>query len=221
VIGAAGDGGGRGLDPLLVTGCAACRAHPGGDDQPAPCFGQGADQCRLARAGDDAVGPGLKGSGGAGGHDFGQIAGHDQSGVKVGPVKRGQDRHGKDPQPRTARALLGRANHMRVAVNGQEIQIILGNAPDRCLDRGADVKELHVKEDALAMFLLQLIGKGKSAPGQHAKADLVKAGGVADLLGQFQPGKRIRHVQRHDQTVVHGSPQPATNDPLIGPCLPT
>ena len=105
---------------------------------------------------------------------------------------------------------------MRVAMHGQEIQIVLGDALDRRLDGGADVKEFHVQKDALAMFLFQLIGQRKAAAGQHAKADLVEAGGVAKPFGQFQPGQRVRHIQRHDQTVVHFSTSgPETNGALI------
>ena len=37
-------------------------------------------------------------------------------------------------------------------MHGQEIQIKLGKPPHSRLDRGTDVKELHVEENALALF---------------------------------------------------------------------
>ena len=86
----------------------------------------------------------------------------------------------------------------------QEIQIEPRNAAHGGLDRGPDVEQLHVQEDALALFLLQFVGQGQAPAGQHPQPDLVKAGGIADACGKLQPLDHVRHVQRHNQAVICG-----------------
>ena len=95
---------------------------------------------------------------------------------------------------------------MGVAVDGQEVEVELREATHRGFHRRADVVKLHVQEDALALFLLELVGQCQPAPGQHPQPDLVEGHGVAQRLRQFEPGQRVGHVQRHDQSVVHAAP---------------
>jgi hypothetical protein len=95
------------------------------DDQLARGLGQGADQRRLVRGGDDAVGPGLEGACGAFGHDIGdrrpvadQAASDRPGRARSAPSRRGFS--GPTPAPSHRGA-----HHMRVAVHGQEIEIEL------------------------------------------------------------------------------------------------
>ena len=90
-------------------------------------------------------------------------------------------------------------------MDGQKVQIILGNPAHGSLDRGADVKELHVQKDALAVFLLQLIGEREAAAGQHAKPDFVKADGIPQPGGKVEPLHHVRDIKGNDQAVIgHG-----------------
>ena len=91
--------------------------------------------------------------------------------------------------------------------NRQEIQIELGQTTYRLFNRGGDVKELHVEENAFALFLLQFIGQGKPASRQHPQADFIKVDGVAEARGQFKASMRVGHVERYNQSVIcHGIP---------------
>ena len=202
MIGPVGDGLRRGRDAFLVAKCRPGGPHTRRHDQPACRLGQGADQRRLARGTDHAIGPGGKGPPGAFHDDVPHIARPDQRGVEIGAFQRCQDGDGKDLQVLARGPFLGGANHIRVAVNGQEIEVELRDTPDRRLHRRADVKELHVEEDALAVILLQLIGQRQAAAGQHAKADLVETDRIAKPPGKVQPVKRIGNIEGDDQPVV-------------------
>lgn len=187
---------------LLITKSGTGGTDPGSYDQATPGLGQGADGASLLWRADDSVGPRGKGAAGALGHNLGHISRQDQRRIKVGAVERGQDRHGKYLQAFAAHAFPGCGNHVGVAVNGQEIKVIACDSAHRCLDRGANVEKLHVKEDALAMVLLQLIGKRETSAGQHPETDLVEADAVAQTVSEIQPCQRVRHVEGDDQTVI-------------------
>ena len=70
--------------------------------------------------------------------------------------------------------------------------------------KGYKPTAVPVAIDALAVFVLQFVRQRQTATGQHAKADLVKAGSIADPRHKFQPMHYVRHVQRHDQAVICG-----------------
>ncbi len=205
MIGAVTDGIMGGGDALLVTGSRPFGAHAGGHDQLAARLRQGADQRGLLRAGDNAVGPGLKCAGGAFQRDLAQITRADQVGIQIGAVKRGQDRDRKDPGVRSRPPLGSRAHHLWVAMHGQKIKVILHKAAHGSLDGGTDVEQFHVQKDALAVFLFQLVGEGKAATRQHAKADLVEADRIPDPPGKVETLNDIGHIKGNDQTVIrHG-----------------
>ncbi len=107
--------------------------------------------------------PAAKARRGALGDDFADRAGADQTFVEIGAVERSQDGDSEDFQAAVAGAVTGGANDMGVAVDGEEIEIIAGDAAHGSLDRGTDVEELHVEKDALAVNLLELVGEGQSA----------------------------------------------------------
>ena len=91
---------------------------------------------------------------------------------------------------------------MRVAMHGQEIQVELREPPHRRLDCIADIEQFHVQEDALALFLLQLVGECQAAAGEHPQPDLVEGNGVAQPLGQGQSSHGVGHVKGDDQAIV-------------------
>ena len=205
VIGARRDRAGRRFHPFLVPQIGTGGPDAGRDDQPGP--GQGADRLRLARRTDDPVGTGIEGTGRSFDGDLMNVARLDHACIQIRTFQRGQDRHAENLEAGASSPLLCGMNDMRVAVNGQEIQIELCQPAHRGLDRGADVEQLHVQKDALSMFLLQFVRQGQPTSGQHAQPDLVEADGVAQLFGQCQPFKRVRHVQCHDQPVIHPCPR--------------
>jgi hypothetical protein len=94
------------------------------------------------------------------------------------------------------------AHNMRVAVHGQEIEIELREAAHRRLDRGGDVEELHVEEDALAMLGLELVRQREAAARQHPEPDLVERDGLVEPVGEREALECIRHVEGDDQAVV-------------------
>ena len=124
--------------------------------------------------------PASKRAGGAFHGDLGEVAGPDQVGVQIGAVERGEDGDRKDARRAARRALDRGADDLRVAVDRQEIEVVVRDAAHGGLDRGADVEQLHVEEDALALFVLQLIGEREAAAGQHPQPDLVEADGIAE-----------------------------------------
>ena len=189
-------------NPLLVARCCPQRADAGCHDQLALRFGQGADHRGFLRAGNHAVGSGGKRAGSAFQRDLVNVAVLDAVGVKIVAVKRGQYRDGKDFQPRSAFALLRGAHHLRVAMHGQEIKVVLRKAPHGSFDGGANVKQLHVQKDALAVFLFKLICKRQAAACQHAKANLVEACGVTDAGRKVQSLHYVGHIKGYDQAVI-------------------
>ncbi len=132
----------------------------------------------------------------------------DQRGVEVGAVERGEQGHGEDAGGGGAAAGDGGADHMRVAVDREEVGGEGGEAADRRLDGGGDVEELEVEEDPLAQGF-QLGGEIEAAGGEHAEADLVEA----DL--RAEPGHHrarrggVGKVEADDQPHVRHSPSPA------------
>ena len=132
-----------------------------------------------------------------------QIAGADHARIQVRAFQRGQDRHAQDLEVRSRRAFLGRAHDMGIAMHRQEIQIKGRQPAHGGFHRGADVEQLHVQEDPLAVIPLQLVGKRQPAAGQHPQPDLVEADGIAQPFRKVQPRQGVRHVQCHDQPVIH------------------
>ncbi len=156
------------------------------------------------RACDHAIGPGFKGAARAFRHQIGDISGFDQAGVQIAAVQRGQNRHSQDLGLAAGRAFPRGAYHMRVAMDGQKIQIELRQTAHRRLYRGTDIEQLHIKENALAVILLQLIGQREAPTGQHPQADLVEAHRITKVFGQLQPLKGVWHIKGNDQSVIRG-----------------
>ena len=157
------------------------------------------------RAGDHPIGPGIKRPPGPFLNQIGNAARFDQGGIKVGAVKRGQDRDCQYFHPRSAHAISGGLYHMRIAMHRQEIMPERRQPTHRRFDRGADVEQLHIQKNPLAVLVLQLIGQRQPAAGQHAQPDLVKVDRIAQGFGQTQALQRIRQIKGKDQAVVrHG-----------------
>ena len=87
-------------------------------------------------------------------------------------------------------------------MDGQEIEIELRQTAHGIFHCGADVEQLHIQKDALAVFLFQLIGQPQSSAGQHAEANLIKGHCITQFFSQSQSGQRVRHVKRHNQTII-------------------
>ena len=191
-------------DAFLVTGFGADGTDTGGDDQLAVGLRQGPDQRSFLRRGDDAIGTGLQCARSAFQRDVAQVAGFDQVGIQINAVQRGQYSDGQDFH--RALGLCGGPDNLRVAVDGQEIKLVLRQAFDRRLDRCADVEQFHVQKDAFAVFLFQFVCQRQTAAGQHAKADLVKADGIAKTRGQVQTLHKVRDIKSDDKAVIgyHG-----------------
>ena len=126
-------------------------------------------------------------------------------GVEVGAVERGEDGDGEELRRGVAAAFGGGGDHVRVAVDGEEVGGDGGGeAAGGGGDGGADVEELHVEEDALALGL-ELAGEVEAAGGEEAEADLVEADLVAEGLGEGAGGGGVGEVEADDQAVIHGA----------------
>ena len=53
-------------------------------------------------------------------------------------------------------------------MHGEKIKIEAGDSAHSFFDCRADVEEFHIEKDALALLVLEFIGKAKPAAGQHA-----------------------------------------------------
>ena len=90
-------------------------------------------------------------------------------------------------------------------MNGQKIEIILSQPAHGIFHGGTDIKQLHVQENALAMFRLELIGQGQTAACQHAQTDFVKRHRVADAFCELQTLQGVLNIEGYDQAVIgHG-----------------
>jgi len=206
VIGAIRDCLRRGRHAFLVAEVGPGGAHARRHDQAALRFGQGADHGGLLRRGDDTIGPGLESARGAFGDKVGDEARTHQTGIEIVAVERCEDRHCQNLHVAARRALARGAHDMRVAMHGQEIEIELRQPAHRLFHCRADIKELHVQKDALAMFLLELIGQPQTATGQHPEADLVEGHVLPQHLAELERLKRVGNIEGDNQAVIgHGA----------------
>jgi ATP-dependent Clp protease ATP-binding subunit ClpB len=197
VIGAGGDRRGRCRDPLLVMARAARRPDARRDDQPLAGFRQGADARRLAGACDHAIGTGGERPPGALDRDRADLALLDHRLVEIAAIERGQHGDGEDPGGGIAASCEGGAHDMRIAVDGEEVDVEAHEAPDRRLDGRRDVEELHVEEDPQAP-VLEFGGEGEAAAGQHAEPDLVEPH-RREPLDEVEGGRCMRDVEADDE----------------------
>ncbi len=235
VIGTFGNGFGRGHNAFLVAERAASGADAGVYDETPLGLGKSTDGAGLQRGGDDTMGARLKGAACAFGDQIGNVPVLDLGGVKVTSVKRCEDGDGQDFQVRGAGAFSRRAYHVGVAVNGEKIEIELGDPAHGSFDGGADVEQFHVKEDAFALFFLQFVGERQPAAGQHAKADFVERHRRSEAACELQAFQCVGHIKGDNQAVIgHGrcfGPEvvhrqawfrrAAPADPVGGRCTPT
>ena len=75
---------------------------------------------------------------------------------------------------------------MGVAVDRQEIQIILRNAAHRVFNRRADVEKFHVQKHAFATFLFQFIRQRQTAACQHAQTNFIERNAITQTIGKVQ-----------------------------------
>jgi hypothetical protein len=87
-------------------------------------------------------------------------------------------------------------------VDRQKVDVELGKAAHSRLYRGTNIEQLHIKENTLAMLVLQLVREGEPAAGQHAKADLIEGHGAAKFIGQLHPRNDIGHIKGNNQAVI-------------------
>ena len=83
---------------------------------------------------------------------------------------------------------------MGVAVHSQEVEIELGQSTHCGFNCRADVEQFHIKEDAFAVFLDQLVCQRQTTSGQHTQTDFVEVDRITDLLGHFQSRVRVWNV---------------------------
>ncbi|GEM_PF-5353510 len=116
---------GRGRDTLLIVAGGRGWPYARCDDQAPFGGGKRTDHRGLPRRGDDAVRPGLERAGGALHNDFRDIPLADQARIKIRPVERGKDGDRQNAGDVAPAPLHCRAHDMRIAMNGEEIEIIL------------------------------------------------------------------------------------------------
>ena len=126
------------------------------------------------RAGDDTICAGIKGLARAFLNQIADLSVFDQGPIQILTIQRRQDGDRKDLKVFVRGTLFGSFHHIGVAMHRQEIQIELCQAPDCVFHGRADVKELHVQKDALAVLGLELIGESKPTARQHAQSDFIK-----------------------------------------------
>ena len=196
------DGLGRGGNAFLVAFRRAPRAHAGGNDEPAFGLGQGTDQRCFPWRGDDAVGAGLEGTGGPFDDEIADLALADQRIIEIGAIERGEQGDGEDPRRRPAPTFHGGAHDMGVSMDGEEVMAEAGETAHGAFYGGADVEQLEIEEDALAVRILELVRQRQTAAREHAEADLVETDRLAELFRHFESGHGMGQIERHDQPVV-------------------
>ena len=155
--------------------------------------------------GDDAVGAGGEGAAGALEDDVGEGAVADQGGVEVGAVERGEDGDGEDAGRGVAAACGGGGDHVRVAVDGEEVGGDGGGqAAGGGGDGGADVEELHVEEDPLAGGL-ELAGEVEAAAWRAGRGRSCRSATSSPRRRrEGAGGGGVGQVEADDQAVIHG-----------------
>src|SRR5262249_12453890 len=109
----------------------------------------------------------------------------------------------EDLQARSGARLDGRLHGLRIGMHGQEGRAEPGDALDTTRDRVADIVQLEIDEDLLAL-VGELADQRQAAGIAELIADLVEAHAVAEPRHH---GFRLRHigqVERHDQAVFVG-----------------
>src|SRR5690606_27083647 len=195
-FGAGAGGLGRGRGPDLVGGGIAGGPDAGGHDaevRPVPAL----DGLDLDGGGDDAVEACVRGESREPGDLLAQGAQFPSPGLlEVGGGEGGQHRDADEERPVVAGGLAGGAQHRGAAgnVDGEHVDVEGAGGLDGACDRGGDVVELEVQEDALAALLESTDDVGPRG-GEELGADLVPVDGGADALHQVERGPGIRQVE--------------------------
>src|SRR5215218_4015428 len=203
MVGAKANALGRRHDALLVARIRTRRPDAGRDDE-AVLADDGAYALRFRRGADDAVDIEVTRLCRAAGDEFRSRDGGVSRLDEIVVVVRSEHGHGEDFQVRSGFSGDGRAHGLRIGVDRQERGAEAGHGAHAFLHRVADVVELEIEKDLLALSD-QLPGELEAARIGELVADLVEGAGVPDTLDDGAGLLDGGDVQTDDELVANVS----------------